>query len=232
MAQLEADLSQHSYAFAVPCYEGNLKVECALSVLDAVGQMVRAGISTSTIIIRGGALVHNVRNELTHRFLHETDCDTMICIDSDIEFTVPMLQRLLVYSTKYPIIAGAYPSRMDPPKFFVNHFPNPELNEDGLLRVNGTGMGFVAIQRKVFEQLEVPSYKCSGFGGALVKAYFQMEIDEETQESRGEDIFFFRLADKQGIPTYIDPGINLVHHGFKAYDAQLQHCIHKILNNN
>lgn len=223
--ETEADLSEHSYCFAVPCYEGKLYTETCGSLLRVCNKLSAYGIKHSFLVIRGGALIHNVRNELTHRFLHETECDTMICVDADVEFDFEAFERLATFSHHYPIVAGCYPSRTDPPTFFVNYVEN-KLNKDGLIPVDGTGMGFVAIQREVFNKLDVVEYRNKQYDKPI-KAFFQMGIVDG--ESRGEDIWFFEEAHKQGITTYIDPGINLKHHGSKCYDAKLQDCIHQIL---
>lgn len=229
--EIAADLTSHKYAFAIPCYEGKLVTETALSLLDTSGKFCSMQIPHAFLVIRGGALIHDVRNELTHRFLHKTDCDTMICIDSDIEWDWDAILRLMVMSEHYPIVAGCYPSRVDPVKFIVNHTKS-ELNEHGLLECNGIGMGFVAIQRKVFEQMKVPQYEHDGYEQP-VKAFFQVGLQKSPGKKKlrpvGEDVWFFREAHKQGFPCYVDPAISLKHHGTKVYDYQFKDYVQQIL---
>lgn len=224
--EITAELTSHKYAIAIPCYEGKIQTETALSLLDTSGKLTSMNIPHAFIVIRGGALIHDVRNELTHRFLHKTDCDTLICIDADIQWDWEAFLRLAVLSEKYPIVAGCYPSRMDPVKFIVNHTKD-KLNEHGLLECNGIGMGFVAIQRQVFEKMEVPTYKHKEYDQRM-KAFFQVGIQDDTPV--GEDVWFFREAYKQGFPCMVDPAINLVHHGQKAYDYKFQDYVHQILD--
>jgi hypothetical protein len=177
------------------------------------------------IVIRGGALIHDVRNELVHRFLTTTDCDTLLCIDADIQWDWDAFLRLMVLSEHYPIVSGCYPCRTDPVKFIVNNTAN-KLNEHGLLECNGVGMGFVAIQRKVFETMTALEYEHKDYDKPL-KAFFQVGIQD--RKPVGEDVWFFREAYKQGFPCMVDPAINLVHHGFKAYDYKFQDYVHQIL---
>jgi hypothetical protein len=184
------------------------------------------------LVIRGGALIHDVRNELAHRFLHKTDCDTLICIDADIEWDWEAMLRLLVMSHNYPIVAGCYPSRVDPVKFIVNHTKD-ELNEHGLLECNGIGAGFIAIQRRVLEQMQVPEYEHNDYEQP-VKAFFQVGLQKSKQDPTklkpvGEDVWFFREAYKQGFPCMVDPAISLKHHGTKVYDYQFKDYVHQVL---
>jgi hypothetical protein len=182
-------------------------------------------IPHANLIIRGGALIADVRNELVHRFLHLTDCDTMICIDADIQWSWDDMLRLMVLSETYPILAGVYPCRTDPVKFIVNHTKDT-LNEHGLVECNGLGMGFVAIQRQVFEKMDVPDFDHADYDKP-VKVFF----DTGTQDRKrvGEDVWFLREAYKQGYPCMVDPAINLIHHGSKAYDYKFQDYVHQIL---
>lgn len=225
--EIKAELTEHKYAIAIPAYEGNLKTETAMSLLDVSGKLVKMGIPHAFMVIRGGALIHDVRNELVHRFMTTTDCDTMICIDADIQFDWDNFLRLLVLSSHYPIVAGVYPCRTEPVKFIVNNTTD-KLNEHGLLECNGVGMGFVAIQRKVFEKMEAPEYEHKDYP-ELVKAYFRVGIQDK--KPVGEDVWFFRDAYKQGFPCMVDPAISLVHHGYKAYDFQFKDYVYQILKN-
>lgn len=222
---VEADLSKRKFAFGIPCYEGNIKTETCLSLLDTSGKLTAMNIPHAFIVIRGGALIGAVRNEITHRFLHVTDCDTLINIDADIEWDWDAMLRLMVFSTKYPIVAGVYPARTEPTKFIVNHTKNT-LNPDGLVECNGLGMGFVAIQRRVFEEMQVDDYDIDMYPQPI-KNFFDTGI--QNRRPVGEDVYFFREAYKQGFPCMVDPGITLKHHGTKVYDAQFKDYVYQIL---
>lgn len=229
--EIGTDLATHKYMFAIPAYEGKLQVETALSCLSLSGKLTQSGVPHCFNIIRGSALIDAARNEIVHRFLNESECDTLICIDADIEFSWEAMERLLVFSDKYPIVAGVYCSRQDnPPKFVVNVLKN-ELNEHGLLPVQGMGFGFVAIQRQVFEKLKeiTPVY----FDELLKKdtyAFFRTgQICPEKNNYIGEDVWFFKQAVKAGFTPYVDPGIELIHHGYKAYNFQFKDSVHQVL---
>lgn len=223
--EVSADLSKHKYAIAIPCYDGNIKTETAMSLLSTSAAMINNGIQHTFVVIKGGALIDAVRNELTHRFLHMTDCDTVICIDADLEWDWDSFLRLLVFSDKYPIVAGCYPCRTEPVKFIINHTSN-KLTEDGLVETNGLGMGFVAIKREVFENLDVREFDHKDYP-TPVKEYFRTDV--QNRQNIGEDVYFFRKAWDAGYKTMVDPGIELIHHGHKAFNYQFKDYVHQIL---
>lgn len=225
--EITAELNKHKYAFVVPCYEGKIQTETTLSLLDTCGKLMSQNVPHCFIVVRGGALIADVRNELAHRFL-QTDADTMICIDADIAWEWEAMLRLMVYSNHYPLVAGCYPCRTDPVKFIVNQTKD-ELNEHGLLEANGIGMGFVAIQRRVLEEMKVPTYIHKDYP-TEIKQFFATGIDEK-RHPVGEDVWFFREAYKQGFPVMVDPAINLQHHGPKCFDYKFQDYVHQILKN-
>src|SRR5574343_1879144 len=149
---IETDLLQHKYMLAMPCYDGKMALQTATSLLDTVLNFTKKDIQFEFMLLPNGTLIDAARNELAEAFL-SSDCDTMICLDADMSWTWEMMERLLVFSGHYPIIAGTYQCKMDEVKFIVA----PEeytFNEHGLLPIKHTGFGFVAIQRKVLEKLK------------------------------------------------------------------------------
>lgn len=224
---LKANLCEHTYSFAMPAYDGKICAETTVSMLDSAAQLARGGVGYNFIVIRSGALIDSARNEIVHKFLHETKADTLICIDSDIVFTWEMMKRLLIYSNKYPIVAGAYTSKTDVPKFIVTTMGN-KLNEDGLLPVEALGFGFVAIQRQALEQMQpfLDKYYMKEFG-CDVHAYFRLLI--KNGKYIGEDIYFFNKAREAGIQPMLDPMIELGHIGIKHYDTPFKAVLPQVL---
>lgn len=226
MEQVEVDLRAHKYAFAMPCYDGRVQVDTMASLLESTGRMTQWGLSWSILTIKGSALIDATRNELVHKFLHQTDADILIFIDNDISWEWESMERLLVFSTLYDSVCGVYCSRMDPPKFNLNVLETtPDSN--GMLRHNGTGFGFVSLKREVLEKMEVPTFKHKQYPDPM-KVFFKQEIQDNTYI--GEDIYFFREMTRQGFEARADINIELKHHGPKDFDYQLKDYFKEILN--
>jgi hypothetical protein len=70
--------------------------------------------------------------------------------------------RLLALSTKFEVVACAYPAKVDTPTFYVNYEPGEyEANKYGLLSVKGVGLGFTIVDRKVIQELSDRAPNCS-----------------------------------------------------------------------
>ena len=117
--QLTADLSQHSYVFALPCHDGRLQCETALGLLEASAALTSMKVRHRTSIVKGNSLLAAARNQLVRNFL-ASDFDTLVFIDSDIGFGWPALLRLLIYSHHHALVSGAYPGKEEPPRFYLS----------------------------------------------------------------------------------------------------------------
>ena len=225
MKSIQADLTKHKYMIAMPCYDGVAHITTVNSLIETAGCLTKLRVPFQCNMIRGGALIDAVRNELSLTFL-ESDCDTIIWVDSDISWEWADFERLLVMSEHHPIVCGAYTSKVDPPKFLIT-FDSMEYNESGLLPITSMGFGFVAIKREVFTKLQetTPTYYDKN-KGKDIPAFFRIML--ENGQYIGEDIHFFFEAKKAGFQAWLDPEIKLAHTGLKTFDTPLS----KVLYNN
>lgn len=213
---LKVDLSQHKFMLALPCYDSKIATHTATSLISSILRMGQTGIKYEIAMLNSGTLLDASRNELTQTFL-ESDCDIMVCLDSDMVWSWDSLQRLLAFSAIYPVVTGAYQCKMDQPKFIVE-IEDFQPNEHGLLPINHIGMGFVAIQKSVFEELKpITEIYTHHVTGQEFYAFFRFAI--ENGKYIGEDVYFFHKLKEVGIQAMLDPHIELGHVGTKVYDA-------------
>jgi len=225
MTQLSIDLAKEHYHFALPCYDGSITTETALGLLETCAQLTQKKVSHSFSIIRSGSLIDQSRNELVARFLDREDATVLVFIDSDISFDWPAMSRLLAWATMYPLISGAYNSKRDSPHFIVNP-ADTKLNEHALLPIHSLGIGFTAIQRKVFGAIDAPIFYHSHLGKDI-PAYFQMGVVDG--KYIGEDVWFFNQAEAAGFQPMLDPFIKLGHVGIKEYNTPFEMALSKIV---
>ncbi len=217
MRSIEANLKTHKYMFALPCYDGMVHVSTVNSLVQTTAYLNREGVTFHFNLIRGGALIDAVRNELAREFL-DSDCDTLVWIDSDVSWEIKDIERLLVMSHHYPIVSGAYPCKIDPPKFLVTF--KGEQDKNGLFPIESMGLGFTAVQRQVFERLlETTEVYKDPHKDVQVPAFFRIMIKDGLYI--GEDIHFFNEARKAGFQAYLDPNIDLAHTGLKTFDTPI-----------
>lgn len=223
MHSIETDLTKHKYMIAMPCYDGMVHVTTTNSLIKTSAYLNSNGVPFHFNLIRGGALIDAVRNDLALTFL-QSDCDTIVWIDADISWEIKDIERLLVFSHHYPIVSGAYTCKTDPPKFLIT-FDDHKPDENGLYKVASLGLGFTAVQRQVFEKLkETTEHYEDPHKGVQVPAFFRIMLKNGLYV--GEDIHFFQEAKKAGFQAYLDPEINLEHTGLKTFNTKLSEVLY------
>ena len=137
------------------------------------------------------------------------------------------MERLLGWSTLYPIVGATYPVRGDPPKFFIRRESEVwEQNEYGLLKVIGTGLGFCVMDRSVFEKMK-PTCETYTMDKVEMDSYFNTTRKDGVYF--GEDISFFKKWHEDfGGNFMLDPSIELQHVGSKYYDHKFIDYIHRL----
>jgi len=222
-SSLEVDLSTlGGIAFAIPAYDGKVVVEQLAAVYHAGMKLNSMGVKSAVIYEKGNALVDYSRNRLVAKFLKDSTAQKLVFLDSDIKFKWEDLERLLVFSSKYPIVCGTYPAKKEPTKFFINPVYTTDgklkINEYGLLSITGCGAGFMIIDRSVFLRMEANSKKFSVDEDIITQYFYNQVVGTDFY---GEDVcFLHRWVKEFGGEVWLDPGIDLIHIGNKDYDAK------------
>lgn len=208
-----------SIAIGIPCYRGTMPVKLVTALVETVHSLRAKGIKVVIIVEHECALIDLARNRIVSGFLKKTDAEKIFWIDDDIIFTPDDFERLLAWSSLYPIVSATYPVRTEPAKYFIRRESEKWLqNEYGLFQIIGCGLGFTVMDRKVFETLD-PKTDTFIMEGVEHKNYFKIEAVNKVYF--GEDIYFFkRWHEEFGGNVMLDPGINLGHWGHKVYDYQ------------
>ena len=212
MTQRSVDLRSRRLMIGFPTYDGKLPITSALALSQLTSASQAHGFALQFSYISGCSIITKARNAIAHRFL-QSDCTDLLFIDADIHFTPADVLRTLALSEGRDIVAGAYPRRAEDVKFFTDvHYPL-EL-EDGLLRVERVGTGFMLIRRHVFEQLQAdhPEWR---FWVNTEQTHHTAFFDFKTTPEGyiGEDYLFCDRARAAGFKVWIDPEVNLGHYG-------------------
>jgi hypothetical protein len=88
------------------------------------------------------------------------------------------------------------------------------LPKDKLIKVGAAGMGFILMHRSVVEKIKAE----------LPDAQFFMEMGRGSKFI-GEDIYFFALCDKVGIPLWCDTGATAPHMKRFSFDVHYYDAI-------
>lgn len=206
---------------ALPVYSA-LYVEFTGSLLNAL-RTINARLEFHA----GDSLVTRARNNVVHNFL-QTDIPWLLFLDTDLVFPVEHLQRLLSWSTEYPIIGGCYPKKkLGPPEWVVNALPGVECRPDGLQEVAEVGTGMMRIHRSVFGALREAfpqlRYRCDG-NRDIRYDFFPVGTwksanakPEDDARYLSEDWFICEMARSIGYRVYADTKVTAQHIGLAAY---------------
>lgn len=214
---------------------GQLRMEYVLSVkaLDrATKELADADLAMVGDLLNGcGPYLDDGRNRCVEAArAMEEEWETLLFIDSDIEFTVQDVIDLLTFQSEQPeerpIVGGTYFSS-NGSKFFTVAYrldkgsptgpyvsiPIKEIEEavetgrDIPVRVDAIGTGFMAIRRELLESFAETWHRPQPWFAELVT-----ELDDGTPVHMGEDLTFCARAESMGYPMWLHQGVRLVHY--------------------
>lgn len=142
-------------ALCTPSLDGKVQDEYALSLAQTLALCAKEGINLWPCGARGITVVHDARNHLVARALHE-GADKVFFIDADMSWRAEDFVRLV--KSGEPLIGGVYQQRtryFHAPLTFAAKFATmpPKVGDDGLLPMVGLGTGFLCIDREVFRKI-------------------------------------------------------------------------------
>lgn len=156
-----------------------------------------------------GSVIPQLRSDLVSIAL-EKNFEWILWLDSDMHFPDYLFERLVAH--KKDIVAASYSTRVKPLRsvaFTNEHNYDERLTERrGLHPVFAVGMGCMLTHRRIFEQLPRP--------------WFMHEWDPLSESLMGEDIYFCKYANNNGIEVYVDAdlGKDIGHYGTKVFLLQ------------
>ena len=213
------DLAGLKVMIAMPAHR-DIPPKTVASLLETKTEIEGRGIPVSVLIPEGGSIVESARSQCTNSFL-QSDNNRLFFIDSDIVWKPDAFLRLLCLSTVMDVVLASYPIKRDPLTFFIN-CAREEIatNEYGCLPNVGAGLGFTCIQRHIIEKLAERAPKLI-FADAVNPIPHLFRCGAADGKFVGEDIGFFDDIKALGVNVYLDPTIELGHHGSKTFTGRL-----------
>lgn len=161
------------------------------------------------VMISMGSVIPQLRTNLVNIAL-EKNFEWLLWLDSDMHFPDYLFEKLVAHGKD--IVAASYSTRVKPLRSVAftneNNYDERLTERRGLHPVFAVGMGCMLTRRTVFEELPRP--------------WFQHEWDQQSQSLMGEDIYFCKYANNNGIEVYVDAdlGKDIGHYGTKVFLLQ------------
>jgi hypothetical protein len=220
-----------------------------MSIMRLALHLQAKGLPFIVYPITWESLISRARNAAIAHFMTETSSTHILFIDSDIEFKVEDVFKLV--EANEDIVCGVYPQKwIDTKKaetiFRMNPVPpNPldmcnTFSSSGLLAPHPTkplisieyaATGFLLIKRAAIEKMmtSYPQRKYNndidGYMSANKEHFydlFSVNINPTTRRYESEDYGFSRLWREIGGAIWVVPDIRLIHHGWYGYAGHFQ----------
>ena len=226
----EFDLTGVSVMIGIPVNR-DFPASTTVSLVETCIALRDHNIPVDLTLEVGCSIPQHARSLVADNFLR-SDKTHLFWIDSDLAWKTEDFIKLLCLATQTEVVGATYPAKMEPTTFLMRFREDTQaLNEFGCMTVDGLGLGFTVIQRKVMEQLAEKARKVKFTSRPYLVPYiFRCDtIEEDGQETtRGEDMAFFADIRALGYTIHVDPGVRLRHIGPKAYTGAMIDAMKRI----
>jgi len=189
--------------------------------------LLKSGVSFKSTLRSQGNQIARQRETVINYWADENKADWLLWVDSDVVITPETFLKLWNQKDKdtRPIMTGVYFTSDTPEEPMMVPMPtvfNFVDNKDGgfglsrvhplprnkLIQVGAAGMGFVLMHKSVVEKIRTQ----------LPDTQFFMEMGRGAKFI-GEDIYFFALCEKAGIPLWCDTSATVPHMKRFSFDV-------------
>jgi hypothetical protein len=197
--------------------------------------LLKSGLTFTSTLRSQGNQIARQRETVINYWYDQNKSDWLLWVDSDVVISPEGFMKLWNHKDKdeRPMVTGVYFTTDNPeeplmiPMPTVFNFVTKEdgsfglarvhpLPKDKLIKVDAAGMGYVLMHRSIVDRIRE----------SLPDAQFFMEMGRGTQFI-GEDIYFFAICEKAGIPLYCDTSVTAPHMKRFSFDEHYYNAMTK-----
>lgn len=208
---------------AAPSYDGRFDVRFLDSLINTIQLCDQYNIKILPYFLCYDSLIQRARNDY-FSVAYNSKVDVMFFIDSDIGWNPNDFVKLVL--SEKDMIGGTYRKKTDEEELYAfkalenNINFNLNIQDDGLLEVQGLGCGFLKLSKRCIKLLfENEKEYYNGEKGAI-KNVCDCVINKNNDFVSEDIILGFKWTDL-GEKLYLDTTIKLVHVGNKAYSGDV-----------
>jgi hypothetical protein len=199
--------------------------------------MLKSGLEFKSTLRSQGNQIARQRETVITYWYDQTDTEWLLWVDSDVVISPEGFLKLWNQKDKdeRPMMTGVYFTTDNPEEPLMVPMPTifnfivgdgdeggfgltrvHPLPKDKLIQVSAAGMGYVLMHRSVVDRVrkEMPD------------AQFFMEMGRGTKFI-GEDIYFFALCEKAGVPLWCDTSVTAPHMKRFSFDEHYYNAMTK-----
>lgn len=217
----EEQIRMRNVLVAAPSYDGKVNVWHCTALAETCKIGLTKGINVMAVYMSFDALVQRARNDI-FKLAHDSQIDDLVFIDCDVDWSPSDFFRLLEHDVD--IVAAPIVKKSDAEQYSVKLLGDYEVNDEGLVAVDGCATGFMRISRRAIEMLwnDAPEYQ-ERHKDQPSRMVFDVQIIDG--ELISEDIVLCNKWTALGGTVYIDPSINCGHSGEKRWMSNFSNWI-------
>jgi hypothetical protein len=219
---MSEELPQRNVLIATPAYDGRLDVWYTNSLINTVRIAQASNIFVHPVFMSYDALIQRARNDL-FGIAVEGEYDDMIFIDSDMEWNPHWVMELL--ARPEDVVGGTARKKTDDAEIYVTKTRDLTVHENGLIKVDALGTGFVRLSRKAFTALWEASPEYTN-EGRVRRMVCDVQIVDGVLYS--EDTVLFKKLAELGFDCWLDPRMTCAHIGTKKFYGDIQAFIKRL----
>ncbi len=207
---------------ATPAYDGRLDVWYTNALVNTIRVAQANGIYVHPVFMSYDALIQRARNDL-FALAVEGEYDDMIFIDSDMEWHPMWIMELL--ERKEDVVGGTARKKTDEAEIYVAKTKDLTVHENGLIKCDGLGTGFVKLSREAFTALwEIsPEYTNEGKTRRMI-----CDVQVVDGQLYSEDTVLFKKLNDLGFDCWLDPKMTCAHIGTKKFYGDMAGFIQRL----
>jgi hypothetical protein len=209
---------------ATPSYDGKVDVWYANSLTNTILLGLQNDISFQPLYMAYDSLVQRARNDLAAAAV-EGGYDGILWIDSDMEWH-PQWAVDAVLSGKDVLGLPTIKKSMYEEQYNVKAKPEQLVVEDGLMKVDSVGTGFLYMSKDAIASLWKSSKKYV-HNGLIRKWIFEVKLQDNDIIS--EDTLVCQKLQKAGFDIFIDPSRTCNHVGTHKFQGDFAGFVNRIL---
>lgn len=201
----------------------DLPARTASALFETAKACQATGIGTT--LSMHAAVTQLARDMIFADFLNST-ADLLFWIDSDMVWTPDEFMRIVALASQRKHFVGvAYPAKSPGKNEFYISVPNgAPIEEFGLVRAIGYGMGFCAHDRLVAEAIAATKPEIGdSITGRRYRSVFR--FDMHNGNFRSEDMAFMADVAAAGFDVWLDPAVTLGHVGNFEWRGSLAEAV-------
>lgn len=207
---------------ATPALDGRLDVWYTNSLVNSIRVAQANNIFLHPVFMSYDALIQRARNDL-FKVAVDGNYDDMIWIDSDMEWDPMWIMKMI--EAKEDVLGGTARKKTDESEIYVAKTKDTSVHENGFIKCEGLGTGFVKLSNKAFMALWEASPEYTN-GDRKCRMVCDVQIVDG--ELYSEDIVLFKKLNELGFDCWLDPKMTCNHIGTKKFVGNFEAFLQKI----